>query len=136
MCRLILVAAVAALPFVSAADDARPRRSAASVGVPQVSQEKIARMRRALIAQIAVRDTAEGAMRAPTPQEASIFTLAPAGPADIVALPGGGMALRPDGSQTSLAIAHRRADGSISVTHDPGSAVRRAVAGGGAGNDR
>lgn len=137
MMRFVLVAALAALPLLSAADHASAQRPvAAHARAPRYSQEKLDRMRQALSAQIAVRDDAEGAMRAPTAEEAAAFALAPGGASETIALPTGGVALRSDGSQLSLAVARVSADGTVTVTHGAASAAPKASVTKGAAHDR
>jgi len=45
--------------------------SSTAAATPQISQERLARIRQHLVAQIAAYEPAEGAMRAPTAQEAA-----------------------------------------------------------------
>ena len=113
----VLVGIVAALPFLWTADQAAQRRQAVvSKVAPRYSQERLDRLRQSLVTQIAVRDDAEDAMRAPTPEEAALYTVAAGRAAEVIGLPRGGIALRPDGSHISLAVAQRTADGSIRIT--------------------
>jgi len=110
---VILVAL--AVPVFTVAD--RPlARPAPATTAAQYSPEQLQRLRQSLVAQIAAWDEAEG-LRAPTPREAAALAL-PAGSTAVeaVALPGGGVALRSDVSQMSLAVAEVADDGSVRVT--------------------
>lgn len=68
------------------------------------------------MAQIAVRDEAEG-VRAPSAAEAAALTGAAPDDAEVVALASGGVALRVSGAQLSMVVASRSEDGTIRVTH-------------------
>jgi len=134
---LVLVATLALLPFLSAADHAAAARQAGvNARSLRYSQERLDRIRQTLVAQIAVRDEAEGLMRAPTQQEAAAFALAQDAPPETIALPNGGVALRLDASQISLAVAERSADGNVSVTHAGSRVSGTAVVATGGINDR
>lgn len=127
-----LIAVLLVLPLLVAvgptvATDNATTQSPAS---PRYSPEKLARIRQALVAQIAVREAAENAMRAPTPAEAARLASSPAGPADAIALTGGGVALRADASQASFAIAETGEDGTVQLTHGSPSRVAQSSKGG------
>jgi hypothetical protein len=58
-------------------------------------------------------------MRAPTPAEAAALAPSSSGPVDtLVPLANGGIALRPDISHASLAVAVRGEDGKLSISHE------------------
>lgn len=118
MRKVLLVATLATLPMLSAAQQGAPSQPAApAVATPRLSQEKLDQIRQALAAQIAVRDEAERAMREPTPAEALELVAPATGEGDLVTLPDGGLALKTDGTQLSLAVAAVGADGAVKVTH-------------------
>jgi len=123
MSKKLLVAAIAAVPMLCAA--AEPASNAKEEGVkrvtptPRISQERLDRIRQSLVSQIAVYDTAEQAMRAPTTEEAAALALPAAGTLTAFPLAGGGVALRGDVSTASLAVAVRGADGKVTIGHDP-----------------
>lgn len=123
MNKRLLIAAIAAMPLLATA--AEPPASGTgeatrAATTPQISQDKLDRIRKALVAQIAVYDAAEGAMRTPTAEEMSVLALPSAdGAQAVIALPGGGVALRADGSQASLVKAIRGEDGRITIGHEP-----------------
>ncbi len=124
MRRSLLVAALATLPLMStAAEPPAPDLATATpqaATTPKFTPEQLARIRQALVAQIAVRDAGEGAMRAPTPAEAQALAAPSGGPAGkAYALPGGGVAYRPDISDASLLTAVRGESGKIVLGHDP-----------------
>lgn len=121
--RLPVILLALALPVLVVADRAPNRpvpRSVAAASAPSAaagySPAQLQRLRQSLVAQIAAWDEAEG-LRAPTPGEAAALAL-PAGSTAVaaVALPGGGVALRSDASQMSLAMAEVADDGSVRVT--------------------
>ena len=68
------------------------------------------------MAQIAVRDEAEG-VRAPSAAEAAALTGAPPDDGEVVALQGGGVALRASGAQLSMVVASRNENGTIQISH-------------------
>jgi len=131
---VILVAL--ALPVFTVADRLpsqtahRPTATVAPLSSPaaRYSPEQLQRLRQSLVAQIAVKDDAEG-LRAATDHEAAALggAAAPA-TAQAVALPGGGVALRTDASQMSLAVAELADDGRVRVRE--GGASSPAVRGG------
>ena len=122
----LLIAALAALPLAAAAAEppaAAPSAAAASAA-PSIPQAKIDRIRQALVAQIAVWEQSENAMREPTSAEAAAL----AGPPSeslgtVVPLKRGGVALQPDISQASLAIATVGDDGKVKIGHDKAAAA-------------
>lgn len=122
---LVLPLLVAVGPTV-ATDNTTPQSPAS----PRYSPEKLARIRQALVAQIAVREAAENAMRAPTPAEAAQLASSPAAPADPITLTGGGVGLRSDASQASFVIAETAEDGTVRLTHDSPSRVAPSSKGG------
>src|SRR3954471_10561429 len=96
--KCMLVAALAAVPVVSvAADSSAQQQNATAAATPQVSQERIARIRQSLVAQMAAYDAAERAMRTPTAQERAALAL-PTGKSTttVVKMPNGGFALQGD----------------------------------------
>src|SRR3954468_20375703 len=120
MKKRLLFAALATIPLVSvAADTVSQQQKSTAAATPQISQERLARIRQHLVAQIAAYESAEGAMRAPTAQEAASLAI-PSGnaKATVIRLPGGGVAVQGDVSNASLAIAVKGADGKITVSHD------------------
>jgi hypothetical protein len=121
--RWLLAAACAAMPLTVAvaAEPAAVATGATAVTVaaPRIAQERLDRIRQSLAAQIAAWDAGEQAMRAPTPAEAAALAPSTSTPADtLVPLASGGIALRPDISHASLAIAVRGDDGKLSVSHE------------------
>lgn len=69
-------------------------------------------------AQIAVRDDAEQAMRAPTAAEAAALGGPGGGGAEVIrSIAGGGTALKADPSHSSFSMAVVNSDGSVSVSH-------------------
>lgn len=122
MKRCLLFAALAAVPLVSVAADTVTQDKSSTVAAstpPQVSQERIARLRAKLVAQIAAYEPSEQAMRTPTAQERAALVL-PSGNTTmtVVKLPNGGTAVQGDVSSASLAIAVRGNDGKVNVGHD------------------
>jgi len=132
MKKRLLFVALAAIPLVSAAaDPVSQQQTSNAAATPQISQERLARIRQHLLAQIAAYEPAEGAMRAPTAQEAAALVIPSGnGPATVVRLPSGGVAMQGDVSNASLAVAVKGADGKVSVSHD--DKPRAAVTKGGA----
>lgn len=118
--RPFIITAALALPLLFAGDPPASRKSTPPAPeAPRYSREKLDRIRETLKAQIAVRDAAENAMRQPTPAEAAALTgpaTASSSPA-IVAVPGGGQALRGTQAGIEFSVAHRNADGGVSITH-------------------
>src|SRR3954471_11772930 len=94
----MLVAALAAIPVVSfAADAAPPQQKSTASNTPQISQERLARIRPHLVAPIAAYGPAEGAMRTPTTHEAASLAIPPgSGTATVKRLAGGGVAMQGD----------------------------------------
>lgn len=90
------------------------------------------------MSQIAVREDAEGAMRAPTAEEAAALAGSSTETATAVPLQNGGVALRRDASQMSFAIVEIGEDGKARLTHGPASKVAPATSttGKGASNGR
>lgn len=118
----VLIAVIAAIPMFAAAAEPPKADTKAPVAhatpVPHVSQERLDRIRQALVAQIAVFEQGEGAMRAPTAAEATALANPPSGAAgQVVALPKGGVALRADLSDASLLRATRESNGKITMGH-------------------
>lgn len=119
--RYTVVLVALALPVLTVADRSSsrpvpvtPTTSAPTAVVsPRYSPEQLQRLRQSLAAQIAVRDDAEG-LRSATDQEAAALS-APAADLEAVSLPGGGVALRTDASQMSLAVAELADDGRVHV---------------------
>ncbi len=99
----------------------------------QYSREMLDRIRQSMTAQIAVRDAAEGAMRAPTTEEAAVLAGSSSNTATSVTLKSGGVALRQDVSQMSFAIADLGEDGKARLSHGagpkPAPAASKAVKG-------
>jgi hypothetical protein len=123
MHKRLLIVALAAIPLVSAAADQRAvdkaEASTRTAAAPRVSQDKLDRIRQSLVAQIAAWEQAEGAMRAPTSDEmAALAMLSSEGRDAVVPVAGGGVALRPDISHASLAIAVRGEDGKVAIGHE------------------
>jgi len=121
MKKQLLFAALAAFPILSVAADATPTDpsppAAGVATVPQVSQDSINRLRQAFLAQIAVYDAAERAMRSPTPTEAAALSPPQAkSTPTIVNVGSRGKAVQ-GASTTSLAIATRGPDGKVRVGH-------------------
>lgn len=117
----LLAAACAAVPLTVAAEPAAVATGATAVTVtaPRIAQEKLDRIRQSLAAQIAAWDAGEQAMRAPTPSEAAALAPSTSVPVDtLVPLANGGIALRPDISHASLAVAVRGEDGKLSISHE------------------
>ena len=82
------------------------------------SREQLDRLRARLAAQIAVHDLVEGAMRAPTPEEAAaLANNKAAGQVEVRWLNGGGVAVRGDQSQLEYVIATQSDDGTVSRSH-------------------
>lgn len=130
---VILVAL--ALPVLTVADrlpspTAHPSAAVAPQSSPaaRYSPEQLERLRQSLVAQIAVRDDAEGLRPATDDEAAAIGGAAVPAAAQAVALPGGGVALRTDASQMSLAVAEVGDDGRVQVRE--GGATVPAVKGG------
>ena len=111
----VSVAAVAVLTIAYQVIDVRPATTRHVVNRP--SQERLDQIRRSLVAQIAVQDQAERAMRAPTDVEAAALSNAATETLQSVALPGGGVALRTGSTQLSLVVATRGEDGTIRLAH-------------------
>lgn len=96
---------------------------------PRYSREQLDRIRQSFMAQIAVRDDAENAMRAPTPQEAAALSGSPqSSTAAPVPLRNGGLALKSDASQLSLAVASVDAHGRTTISHRPAKATAKGKA--------
>jgi hypothetical protein len=118
-----LAAATMALP--AAADPPRTEtKSATSAAVPAqaMSPERLARMRRHLLSQIAVYDAGEAAMRSPTPAEAAaLANTAEVGNGPVLALPSGGLAMRADAASLSFLIVDLQADGKRALRHEAAS---------------
>ncbi len=112
----VSVAAVAVLTIAYQAIEVRPATTRPLVNRP--SQERLDRIRRSLVAQIAVQDQAERAMRAPTDVEAAALSNAATETLQSVPLPGGGVALRTGAAQLSLVVATRGEDGTIRLAHE------------------
>lgn len=116
--RVPVILMALALPVLVVADRA-PSRPATAVPAPSAaarySPEQLQRLRQSLVAQIAVRDDAEG-VRAATDQEAAAIGGPATSATEVVALPGGGSALRTDGSQLSLAVAELAEDGRVRIS--------------------
>lgn len=127
-----LLAVLLAAPLAIAVGQAPVTHGAepAPAPAPRYSPEKLAKLRAALTAQIAVRDAGEGAMRAPTPAEAQALAAAPAQAAEAFALTGGGFALRADASQLSFLVAETGEDGTLKLTHSDASSAAKAKANG------
>jgi hypothetical protein len=83
-------------------------------------------LRRTLQAQLAVYDAAEGAMRQPTAAEAQALTrgMTP-GAEHVVALPGGGAALRRDLSSLNFLVIDVSADGKKTMRHGSADSVAK-----------
>jgi hypothetical protein len=108
----------AALPFLAAADATVTPRSS-SVAQPRIDPARVAQLRASLAAQVAVYDSAEQAMRAPTASESAALALpAPAMPAQTFRLSRGGRALKADVTQLSFSQAAVRPDGTLGVMLD------------------
>ena len=118
MRNVVLAVFLAAVPVLTVADQIREGRPASPQVVRRPSQERLDQVRRSLMAQIAVRDEAEG-MRAPDAAEAAALTGAAPDGAEVVALPGGGAALMTTGAQLSMVVASRSEGGTIRITHGP-----------------
>jgi len=121
MRHLVLAFTLVALPVLTIADQSadgprqRPHRPV------RISAERIEAIRQSLVAQIAVYDQAEGAVRAPSEQEAAALS-GPAAQANAsMVLPGGGMALKTDAAQLSFAVATLGEDGSVRISHADGA---------------
>jgi len=112
----VSVAAVAVLTIAYQVIDVRPATTRHVVNRP--SQERLDQIRRSLVAQIAVQDQAERAMRAPTDVEAAALANAATETLQGVALPGCGVALRTGSTQLSLVVATRGEDGTIRLAHE------------------
>lgn len=112
----VSVAAVAVLTIAYQVIEVRPATTRHIVNRP--SQERLDHIRRSLVAQIAVQDQAEGAMRAPTDVEAAALSNAATETLQSVPLPGGGVALRTGSTQLSLVVATRGEDGTIRLAHE------------------
>lgn len=104
---------------VAAPQKAVPARAVA----PHLTQDQLDGIRQRMAAQIAVWDATEGAMRAPTPAEAAALADTSSGTPTVVALPGGGHALRPGGSDLSFAIATTGANSTVAITHSSSKAA-------------
>jgi hypothetical protein len=125
MRKKLLFVALALMPALGLASGQAGISSAPRPAHPY-SQERLDRIRQSLTAQIAVSDQAEAAMRAPTPEEAAALARPSGDSGPVVALPDGGIALRQNGSQLSLAVATVGPDGALTVTH--GAAPSKGVA--------
>lgn len=125
-----LLAVLLAAPLAVAVGQTAATQDAEPVPAPapRYSPEKLAKLRAALTAQIAVRDAGEGAMRAPTPAEARALAGAPAESGEAFALTGGGFALRADASQLSFLVAETSEDGTVQLTHSSHSPAAKANA--------
>jgi len=112
--RTFVVLAVLAVPILAMGD--RPPQSTAAPAAAPYSQQQLQRLRQSLVAQIAVYDAGETAMRAPTPGEAAALAVSSPGAIETVALDNGGLALRTGASQLSFAVAERADDGTIRIS--------------------
>ncbi len=127
---------LAATALTAAAEPPRAeQKGATSVAAPTTtaSAERFAKMRQAMLSQVAVYDAGEGAMRAPSAAEAAALaspatTMARA--ARMVALPGGGMALRADSESLSFLVVEINADGKTAIRHDASKSKAPAAPGG------
>lgn len=137
----LALAAAAALPAGAqqAGAAAKPTAAPANAATASTSSERLARIRQALQNQIAVHDAGEGAMRAPTADEAAALSSAPTAATrrteQSVALPGGGVALRADASSLSFLVVETRPDGKLAFRHghaDTAKAVKAQPTQGGA----
>ena len=127
----VLFAALAAMPCLSlAADPARDATPAATTpaAMKRLPPADAARLRGALVSQIAVYDAAEGLMRAPTQAEIDAMALPPtSGTPSTFRLRIGGVGARTDASQISLLVVDQGADGKPVVRHgDARKEVRHA----------
>ena len=102
------------------------QKPASSIAAKKYSREMLDQIRQSLTAQIAVRDKAENAMRAPTAEEAAALagsSQRAASTGAVVRLKSGGVALHSDLSSLSFAIAETGKDGRAVVSHGPTSTV-------------
>lgn len=126
----VSLAAMAVLSVAYQLIEVRPATTRQVVSRP--SRERLDQIRRSLVAQIAVQDQAEKAMRAPTPEEAAALSGSASEAVQSVTLPGGGVAMRTGSAQLSLVMATRGEDGTIRVSHGamPGTTSGAVVKGG------
>jgi hypothetical protein len=81
------------------------------------SREKLDKLRASLAAQIAVFDSAENALRSPSPAEASALAGPQAAAPAIRQLSGGGIAVSGPQSGVNFLVVRKSADGSVSFSH-------------------
>jgi len=121
--RTLVFAMIAAVPLCTIADQVIQPRLAVTQIVRRPSHERLDQIRRSLVAQIAVRDEAERAMRAPTTEEAAALAGSASGNEQIVSVAGGGVALRGTGAHMSMLVATRGDDGTVRVAHEAQAAT-------------
>jgi hypothetical protein len=98
--------------------------AAAPAPAVRISAERLEMLRRSMMSQLAVYDAAEGAMRQPTSAEAQALTAGMTPGAErIVAIPGGGAALRRDLSNLNFLVVDLGADGKKTLRHGTADSV-------------
>ena len=119
MRNLSLVLCLAAAQLLAAGEAIKSE----TPNAPRYSREQLDRIRRSFAAQIAVWDSAEKAMRTPTPAEAA--ALASSGQPGKAPVPvkGGGVALKADSSQMSFAVVEIAPNGKMKMSHAPAKPV-------------
>jgi hypothetical protein len=130
--RILAAAIVVAAPLANAQapEAAATPKAAGPAPVVRISPERLEMLRRSMQAQLAAYDVAEGAMRQPTAAEAKSLTAGMTPGAErIVALPGGGAALRRDLSNLNFLVVDVSADGKKTMRHGSADSVN-AVKGG------
>lgn len=95
---------------------------------PAISAARLQVLRQQLQTQVAVYEAAEKAMRSPTAEESKALA-GNAGEAAgrVVALPGGGVAMRGDPSQASFLVVETGTDGKVVIGHGSPASARVAT---------
>lgn len=124
--KLAWLLAVSAL-FLSAAEPADKAKQSSIQS--RYSPEKLAKLRAQLAAQVAVFDSAEHSMRAPTPEEsAALANQQPAAP-QVRQLSNGGLAVSGAQSGINFLIVEQNPDRSVKIVHQSKPAVKPAAGG-------
>lgn len=117
----ILLLMCVCLPAAFAEEKATPKTIAPDAAAMQRYQQKMAQLKAALQAQIAVFDATENAFRRATAEEATALQPPIEGMGVERPLEGGGFALPADISQLQFLTVQRLASGSVVYTHQPAS---------------